>query len=294
MKKNPRKKAASAKAETPPPILHFAKREKTHVKRVHDAIQDNLRHLLEGVQAYPADAEKCVAALLDAAVNATAMLESLYGSEAQRELVRRVALRGERFVGTYKFGLPTALRDKPRAVETRGDQMRRELTKAWRASASLRATGKTGHDWLRLSIEGFVRAVHNPAGARPMDATAKASPLLDHFLESKGMVAVPERVRARLLSAKGHKNPAEWASAFVDWYESLHPWPFKDKAGNMTWPKDETEVPGPIHREAFRRLISLQAANPDEKSPLNALRAVARERFKSAFSEVKVERDSNL
>jgi hypothetical protein len=281
---------------TLPLLLRPLKREKTHVERINRDIQDNLRHLLEGIQACPADAEKCVAALLDAAVNATAKLEALYGSgsAAQRDLVRRVAMRGERFVGTYEFRLPMALRDKPRKVETRGDTMRRELTKEWQASAKLRAKGKTEYDWLRLSIEGFVRAVHSTAHTRPVDATATASPLLDHFLKSEGLVPVPEKVRAELLSPGALKDAAKWASAFVDWYESLHPWPFKDKAGNMTWPQDETEIPDPIHREAFRRLVSLQAGNPDEKSPLNALRAVVRERFKPAFSEVKVKRDSDL
>ena len=85
-----------------------------------------------------------------------------------------------------------------------------------------------------------------------------------------------------------------WAEAFVDWYESLHPWPYRDKHGALIWPAKKEEIANPIHLMAFKRLTKLQAANPDEKSPLNALRAVVRERFKSSFPEVKVERGSDL
>lgn len=295
MKTRPKKKAAQAKNETPP-LLRLAKREKPYVERVHDEIQANLRHLLEGVQASPADAEKCVAALVNAAVNATAILEALYGSgsEIHRDLVRQVALRGDRFVGTYDFRLPSALRDKPRPVETRGDQMRRELTKEWQASAALSATGKTEYDWLRIVMEGFALAVHHPQHARTMEKSATATSTLDWFLESKGRVSVPEAIRRNLLKPENRRKAEVWARALVDWYDSLHPWPFKDKTGDMTWPKSVDEIRDPIHKIAFQRLTSLQKNNPNEKSPLNALRAVVRERFESAFSEVKVERDSDL
>lgn len=172
--------------------------------------------------------------------------------------------------------------------------MRRALTKEWQASAKLRATGKTEYDWLRLSIEGFVRAVHKPAHTRQADNTAKASPLLDSFLENQGAVTIPENVRAELLSPEAQKNAGQWARAFVDWYESLHPWPYLDKKGEMVWPATIGEIANPIHRLAFQRLSSLQKSNPDERSPWNALRAVVRERFKDAFSEVKVKRGSAL
>jgi len=296
MKKSPKKKNAKTEDGRPPLLIHLAEPEKTYVEVINDAIQANLIHLHAGIQACPAEAEKCVAALVDAAINAAARLESLYGSgtEDQRNLVKRVALRGKRFVGTYEFRLPTALRDKPRPFECPGDQMRRELTNTWQTSAPLRATGKTEYDGLRLLIEGFVSAVRNPDGARPVDTTAKASPGLDYFLESSGIVSVQENVRAGLLSPKAQRNPAKWAAAFVDWYESLHPWPFKDANGSMTWPKNNAKISDPLHRVALQRLASLRAGNPDEKSPLNALRAVARERFTAAFSEVKVKRGSAL
>ncbi len=301
--KIPKKKSAKGQRKAPPVAPPLAIRlaepeeqEMPYVERVHSEIQANLRNLHEVVLVSLADAEKCVAALVDAAMQATRILESIYGSgsEDQRQLVRKVALRGEKFVGIYEFRLPSALPDEPRAIETRGDEMRRAFTKEWQASAKLRATGKTEYDWLRLSIEGFVRAVYSTHAAHPVDKTAKASALLDWFLESRGLVTVPQNVCVELLLPEAQKDEGKWARAFVDWYESLHPWPFRDKQGDMTWPKSEAEIPDPIHKIAFRRLASLQASNANEKSPLNALRAVARERFASAFSVVKVKRDSDL
>lgn len=284
MKKKPKKKAAQVKYEMSP-LLFITESEKSHVESIHDDIQANLRQLHEGVQACPADSEKCVAALLDAAVSATAKLEAIYGSscEVQRDLIRRVALRSEKFVGIYEFRLPTSLRDLPRSAETRGDRMRRELTKEWQASAPLYAAGGTEYDWLRLSMEGFVRAVNNPARARPVDNPAKTWLLLDWYLEISGGVSVPENVRTELLSPDAQKDGAKWARAYVDWYDSLHPLVFKDAKGNWIIPSSIPDILDPIHRIAYEKLATLQSSNPDEKSPLNALRAKVRERFSAAF-----------
>jgi hypothetical protein len=300
--KTPKRKSTDGKTKASTASLHLpirqTKTEKPYVERVHHEIKANLRRLQEEVQASPANEEKlkCVIALADVAMQATNILQGLYGSGsmAQRELVRMVALQGEKFVGLYELRLPSALRDKPRAFETRGDEMRRALTKEWQANAKLRATGKTEYDWLRLSIEGFVRAVHNPARARSVDNTAKASPGLDSLLENDGLVAVPQNVSAGLLLPEAKKDAGKWAKAYVDWYESLHPLTFKDAKGNWIVPPNASAVADPIHRIAFQHLRTLQKSNPNEKSPLNALRAKVRERFESAFSEVKVERDSDL
>ena len=296
MKPRPKKKVRQPTDGAPFLILPQKKKQKSNVERLHDEIQANLRSLQTGARYSRADAGNCVTALIEAAVRATEILQAFYGSglEGERELVRKVALRREKFVGTYEFRLPMALRAKPRKVETRGDEIRRDLTNEWQATAHLRAKSGTEYDFLRLSIEGFARAVRKPESSTPPRTSGEPSTTLDWFLEIEGAVSVPNNMRDELLKPSARSNATKWADAYVKWYETLHPWPMRDNLGAMIWPKSAEALPNQIHKVAFLRLMKLQKANPDEKSPLNALRAVVRERFEAAFSEVKVERDSDL
>ncbi len=245
MKASKKKTAKTKSAAVPLLKVSRSKPEKPYVERVHDEIRARLRNLHEGIFASPEDGEKerCVEALVDAAMFATNTLQSLYGSgsEDQRQLVRQVALRGEKFIGIYNFRLPSALRDEPRSVETRGDEMRRELTKDWQALSPLKVSEKTEHDALRLVLEGFVKAVLTPSKIHH-EPSDKPSLALDLILESQGVIFISPEVRATLLEPEAKGDATTWAKAFVKWYESHHPLP-----SNNT--QDDSTTSGAIYRE---------------------------------------------
>lgn len=237
--KTPETKSKKGKTQAPSvsPYLpiRLTKTEKPYVERVHDEIKAHLRRLHEGVQASPTDEEKlkCVVALADVAIQATRILESLYGSgsEAQRQFVRKVALSGEKFVGIYDFRLPSALRALPREDEPRGDQMRRAFTKEWQAKTLLKVSDK--NDALRLVLEGFVKAVIKPPSL-DHEPSGKPNLALDLFLEHQGVIFISPEVRTALLEPKALKDPAKWAHAFAGWYESRHPLPSDEALDDAT------------------------------------------------------------
>ncbi|MDB4474758.1 hypothetical protein N9023_07100 [Opitutaceae bacterium] len=258
------------------------KKKQHHIAKLRDKMHKELLELHGGVQAAPTLAGKamCVAALSDIALESTKIIEALYASDLYRDLVKKLALSGDTFVGRYDFNLPSPLKSKPLAFESRGDEMRRDLTSEWEKIGILKSKGIKKFDFLRRTIQGFVKAVRKPpplAAELPPDESSAG---LDWFLECAGQIPVKEDDRSELLS---DKDPTVWARVFVDWYAFRHPWPFLDGDGEFIWPEKRDEIVNPIHQIAFDRLMTLQKSNPDEKSPWNALRAVVRERFKSAF-----------
>jgi len=223
----------------------------------------------------------CVIALLRVALNATRHLEALYRDSPEcREAIRQIALRHHMFVQTYEFRFPLGVSEEPKDGEGVGDKMRRSLTKEWHANSPF--NNRKEWDDLGYAIDGFLSAVY-----RADRALCKEVGQSDDFLSfaSRGFVAVSEEVRERLLASDNRKDSRLWGRAFTDWYLSYQPWPYKDKKGNLSWPDSEGEISDPIHQVAYRALMTRMSKNPNDKSPVVALRATATKRFKSLFSK---------
>lgn len=290
MKKRPKSKApARIKG-------HFPRLYKTRAETapsLHEEANILLLKLKESSLVRSKDQLQAVAKLVHVAVQACSFIEALFGNSNCRPLVEEVARRQRKFAASFDLGIPTALRDRPRPVESSGDKMRRELTRSCHSGQPLGATGKTEFDWLRLTMDGFVQSVIQPSEI-PVNSVSASDPMpLDWFLETQGMTSVESAVRARLLSPENQRNATAWADEFVSWYKARSPWPFME-SGKELLPMNRGELLDPIHRVAFARLERLRKANPKEKSPWNALRAVVRERFTAAFRTVKVKSARDL
>ena len=194
--------------------------------------------------------------LVSVAVQACAFIQALYFDENHRRAVEAVARVRDVFPALFDLSLPSALRDVPRNVEARGDQMRRGLANLRDAKARMKSTGKTDFDWLRLAMEGFLKSVYFPANYIP-NADKRVTSLdgnwdvLSALIENNGAVAVHPEARQRLLLPENERNPVTWAREFVEWYKQRHPWPFKDRQGNESFPKAGEQVRDPIHQIAY-------------------------------------------
>lgn len=280
----PQDSSGSEENKRPPLVkMRFKKKKQQHpIEKLREEAHQKILNLHEEVYAAPTALEKarCIAALSDIALQSTKIIEALYASLDYKDLVKKVALSSDTFLGRYDFNLASPLKSKPLAFESRGDEMRRELTSEWSRVGILKATGRTEFDYLRLVVQGFVKAVRKPPPVAAELPPDESSTGLDWILECAGQIPVKEDDRSELLR---DKDSTVWARVFVDWYAFRHPWPFLDEGGEFIWPEKRDEIVNPIHQIAFDRLMALQKSNPDEKSPWNALRAVVRERFKSAF-----------
>lgn len=255
--------------------------------------------------------------LINASVRSCEIVQALYSMPNLRQVIELVARHHRFFASSFDMSVSSGLRDKPRNIECLGDKMRRNLTKLHQDTALMSVTGKTEHDYVRMLMEGFDKAVTNPEftsedSARSVSTHNRAWQISDWYTESSGSVPVEENVRQRLRLSENSRNPKLWAKEFVDWYAKRHPWPFKDKTGKETMFYERGKsinagnashhLTDPVHQVAFNRLASLRGespgrkskGNPKERSPWNALRAVVRERFIAAFRMVKVESKRNL
>ena len=268
--------------ECPPPPNPMQDTEK--------AVDDLLDKLKGAAQTCGCEQAAAIVGLVRVAVGACRYLEALYSEERCRPLVEAVAGQCDHFATSFDCHIPSALRDKARPCESSGDRMRRALSRQWSASFPLGATGKTEFDCLRLVMEGFVRSVQHPLSTRETALAADLTPL-DRLLEIRGVVPVGASVRANLLCGENQRNAVVWAREFVEWYKARHPWPFMDRHGRETLPRNRGELRDPIHVIAFERLAKRRKTNDKEKSPWNALRQVAGEKFRAAFKPAKVESD---
>jgi|GEM_PF-1905722 len=248
-------------------------------------IDDKLELLWGGANCSNDKLERgnCIIALIRVALNATRYIEALYEDKTDdkgREVIRQTALRHHMFVQTYEFRFPLGVSEEPKNGEGAGDRMRRSLTKEWHANSPF--NNRKEWDDLGHAIYGFVSAVY-----RADRALCKEVDQPDDFLTfaSRGFVAVPEDVRGRLLAPDNRKDSKLWGRDFTDWYLSHQPWPYKDKKRNLSWPDSEGEISDPIHRAAYRAFMTRMKGNPNDKSPIVALRAIATKRFKSLFSK---------
>jgi len=226
-----------------------------------------------------AERVEVVTVVRNVAVYAANCLETLYSMNPKglRAVVEAVALKSRYFVQAYDLSAPPASSKKVQGDEDMRDLMRRELTKLW-SHVHLRVKRV---DHAQEIIQGFYTAVVQNT-VKDWDEYRGENPV---SLVVMGLFPVPEQVRSEL---RAHRDAGKWAHAFVDFYEELHPWPFRDdKTGKLTWPNSDQEANGrirdPFHQIAYDRLMKRQKRNPDYKSPLNALREVVRDRFRSYF-----------
>jgi len=223
----------------------------------------------------------CIIALLRVALDATRYIEALYSDSSEcREAIRQIALRRHSFVQTYEFRFPLGISEEPKDGEGVGDKMRRGLTKEWHANSPF--NNRKEWDDLGYAIDGFLSAVYRADRAM---LTEPPSSLEFLVVVSRGFVAVPDDIRERLLVSENRKDARLWGRAFTDWYLSHRPWPYKGKKGDLSWPDSEDEISDPIHRAAYRAFMTRMKRNPNDKSPVVALRATATKRFKSLFSK---------
>jgi len=248
-------------------------------------IDDKLELLWGGANCSNDKLERgnCIIALIRVALNATRYIEALYEDKTDdkgREVIRQTALRHHMFVQTYEFRYPLGISEEPKDGEGAGDRIRRSLTKEWHANSPF--NNRKEWDDLGHAIYGFVSAVYR--GDRAL-CKEVVPPLEFLAVASRGFVAVPDDIRERLLIPENRKDARLWGSAFTDWYLSHRPWPYRGTTGNLTWPDNEKEISDPIHRVAYRAFMTRMRRNPNDKSPVVALRATATKRFKSLFSK---------
>jgi hypothetical protein len=239
---------------------------------------------------------KTIELIAELAYDFTFELQELFISPYTKHIVEKVAYQRRKLSSTYDLDYPTGLKANIELVNGFGDIMRAKLTHKYKDNNILRFHDQTDFDVLRLTMEGFVKAIVRPNKKEIRVWNRMHSRVDTSKLDSKqyydiqmtgemgGLIEIKKETKDYLLNFKNINNPKVWAAEFVNWYKNRHPWPYKDlKSGKDRLIDDGEQIRDYIHMIAYDKLMVRRKSSSSEKSIWTALRVIVQARFKNTL-----------